>query len=73
GEKNPLSCQIIPVFSTVLALLGDLDVLTIPTFQKIEQLFAIMRIAGDRHNNECSYPSYPMIIHWAQGSRFVSP
>jgi hypothetical protein len=45
GEKNLLSCQTIPARSTVLALLADSDVLTIPSVWKLEQLFFIMRIA----------------------------
>lgn len=45
GEKNRLGCQTIPVLSTVLALLALPDVLTIPTFRELEQLFLKMRIA----------------------------
>jgi hypothetical protein len=46
GEKNPLSCQTIPARSTTLALLADLDILTIPIFRELEQRFFKMRIAG---------------------------
>ena len=42
GETNPLLCQTILARSTILALS---DVLTIPTFQVLEQLFPKMRIA----------------------------
>jgi hypothetical protein len=35
----------IPVFSTVLALLSHLDILTISSFREIEPLFPKMRIA----------------------------
>lgn len=50
GEKNRLGCQTIPVLSTVLALLALPDVLTIPTFRELEQLFLKMRIAGSKVN-----------------------
>jgi hypothetical protein len=44
---NPLACQTNPGLSTALALLGLSDVITIPAFLRLEQLFAKMRIAGD--------------------------
>jgi hypothetical protein len=39
-------CQTIPALSTILALFDLSDVLTIPTFPRLEQLFTKMRIAG---------------------------
>jgi len=45
GEMNSRLCQILPVRSTVLALLPHSDVITIQTFFGFEQLFLIMRIA----------------------------
>jgi hypothetical protein len=38
-------CQITPALSTVLALLGLSDVITILAFPELEQLFVKMRIA----------------------------
>jgi hypothetical protein len=46
GEKNRLLCQTVPDLSTVLALLALSDVLTLQTFQGLQQPFPKMRIAG---------------------------
>lgn len=48
GEKNPLSHQTTLAVSTVLALLGHSDVLTILVLSGIEQRLVIMRIADHR-------------------------
>ncbi|WP_206755986.1 hypothetical protein, partial [Limnospira platensis] len=46
GGKNRLESQSHLAFSTALALLGFLDVITIQGCWGLEQVFAKMRIAG---------------------------
>ena len=48
GGKNPLQSQSNLAFSTALALLGFLDVITIQGCRGLEQVFAKMRIAVTR-------------------------
>jgi hypothetical protein len=50
GEKNSLSHQTTWAVSTVLALFGFSDVLTVLVSSGIEQLLVIMRIAAPMHD-----------------------
>lgn len=45
ATRTDYMCQTNPMLPTVLAILAFSDVLTIPAFPELEQLFAKMRIA----------------------------
>lgn len=69
GEKNPLFHQTAWTVSTVLALLGHSDVLTILGFSGIEHQLVIMRIAVQPTCNHQLQPGLVATILFGEISR----